>query len=211
MFSDIFLASGGVINWNNGDVTITHSANALAFAGTTAAGINGYSFDMAAGAIASEAHGIDVTAAGTMAGGKSLVGLNVAVTPAGSAGVWAAGIYAKVVQSGSKTVNGYIAGAELEVVLADGYALSDNAVLVLNFNSANTQLSNCAHAAYIFLRDYSAGDKINKLFWFGDAAIGSGSATSLVTTSADKNQTHAIKCEVGTTTLWLMATTNTPT
>lgn len=33
MWSDLFLASGGVINWNNGDVTLTHSANQLAFAG----------------------------------------------------------------------------------------------------------------------------------------------------------------------------------
>lgn len=41
MWSDLFLASGGVINWNNGDVTATHSANALAFAGAA----NGYSFD----------------------------------------------------------------------------------------------------------------------------------------------------------------------
>lgn len=40
-WSDAFLATGGVINWNNGDVTITHSANALAFAGAT----GGYSFD----------------------------------------------------------------------------------------------------------------------------------------------------------------------
>lgn len=40
-FSDLFLASGGVINWNNGDVTVTHSTNALAFAGAS----SGYSFD----------------------------------------------------------------------------------------------------------------------------------------------------------------------
>lgn len=33
MWSDLFLASGGVINFNAGDVTLTHSANALAFAG----------------------------------------------------------------------------------------------------------------------------------------------------------------------------------
>jgi len=32
-WSDLFLASGGVINWNNGDVTITHSANTLSMAG----------------------------------------------------------------------------------------------------------------------------------------------------------------------------------
>ena len=28
-WSDLFLASGGVINWNNGDMTITHAANVL--------------------------------------------------------------------------------------------------------------------------------------------------------------------------------------
>lgn len=28
-WSDLFLASGGVINWNNGDVTLTHAANVL--------------------------------------------------------------------------------------------------------------------------------------------------------------------------------------
>lgn len=40
-FSDVFLASGGVINWDSSDVTITHSANTLAFAGAT----SGYTFD----------------------------------------------------------------------------------------------------------------------------------------------------------------------
>jgi len=33
MWSDAFLASGGVINFDNGDVTMTHSANLLAIAG----------------------------------------------------------------------------------------------------------------------------------------------------------------------------------
>ena len=35
MWSDLFLASGGVINWNNGDVTITHAAATLTVAGAT--------------------------------------------------------------------------------------------------------------------------------------------------------------------------------
>lgn len=34
-WSDLFLASGGVINFNAGDVTITHSSNVLAFAGAS--------------------------------------------------------------------------------------------------------------------------------------------------------------------------------
>jgi len=40
-FSDLFLDTGGVINFEAGDVTITHSANALAFAGVT----GDYTFD----------------------------------------------------------------------------------------------------------------------------------------------------------------------
>ena len=40
MWSDLFLASGGVINWNNGDITITEAADQLQFALATS-----YSFD----------------------------------------------------------------------------------------------------------------------------------------------------------------------
>lgn len=40
-WADLFLDSGAVINFDSGDVTITHSANSLAFAGAS----NGYSYD----------------------------------------------------------------------------------------------------------------------------------------------------------------------
>ncbi len=43
MWADLFLASGGVVNFSNGDVTITHAANDLRFAGAT----GGYRFDAA--------------------------------------------------------------------------------------------------------------------------------------------------------------------
>lgn len=55
MWSDLFLASGGVINWNAGDVTITHSANTLTFAGAS----TGYVFDSTVAAT-------NITASGTI-------------------------------------------------------------------------------------------------------------------------------------------------
>jgi hypothetical protein len=40
-WSDLFLATGGVINWNAGDVTITHGLNDLQFAGAAEYGFTG--------------------------------------------------------------------------------------------------------------------------------------------------------------------------
>jgi hypothetical protein len=41
-WADLFLGSGAVVNWNAGDVTLTHSANTLTWAGATS-----YTFDVA--------------------------------------------------------------------------------------------------------------------------------------------------------------------
>lgn len=59
MWSDLYLASGAVMNWNAGDVTLTHSANALAFAGAS----SGYSFDATVKASAND--GAALGASGT--------------------------------------------------------------------------------------------------------------------------------------------------
>lgn len=60
MWSDLFLASGAVINFNNGDVTVTHSANTLAFAGAS----SGYTFDAVAKPSANDAAALGSTTVG---------------------------------------------------------------------------------------------------------------------------------------------------
>jgi hypothetical protein len=50
MWSDLFLASGGVINWANGNVTITHSSNILDIAGASNVSI-GATADFLAGSV----------------------------------------------------------------------------------------------------------------------------------------------------------------
>jgi len=50
MWSDLFLASGGVINWNNGNVTLTHTAGKLVLAAPApTSGINAFEVTMTGG------------------------------------------------------------------------------------------------------------------------------------------------------------------
>lgn len=49
MWSDLFLASGAVVNWNNGDVTLTHSADLLTIAGGTLKLIAGTTYHVESG------------------------------------------------------------------------------------------------------------------------------------------------------------------
>ena len=67
-WADLFLASGAVINFNNGDVTVTHSANALAFAEAST-----YTFDgTIAGAAQTLSGALTVTGTASLNGGGTL-------------------------------------------------------------------------------------------------------------------------------------------
>jgi len=55
-FSDVFLAEGGVINWDSGDATLTQAGNVVTLAGATFAGT------------LSTAAQTNITSVGTLAG-----------------------------------------------------------------------------------------------------------------------------------------------
>ena len=151
------------------------------------------------GVVVSEEHGFDLAVTGTMASGTGMVGLNVAVTPAGTAAAWVSGIYAKVTQGTTKRVDGYISGAEFEVVNTNTNP-SDWFPLVLNANSTN----NGQHSAYIALRSYGTL-ALNQLLWIEDQTIGSdGNTTSLVSANNPAACTHTIRFMIDNTAYWIM-------
>jgi len=90
-FSDLFLASGGVINWANGDVTITHATNTLTFAGAA----SGYQFDGLVAPIANDGAALGNTSLGWsdlfVASGAVLNFNNGNVTVTHSAGILTVG------------------------------------------------------------------------------------------------------------------------
>ena len=80
MWGDLFLASGSVINWDNGDITLTHSAAQLTFGGDDAVEIDFNNHEMTnvdinSGAIDGTAIGAASAAAGTFTTATNATGL----------------------------------------------------------------------------------------------------------------------------------------
>lgn len=157
-------------------------------------------------AISGEEHLVDLTYGGTLSSGDGMVGLNVAVTPSGTAAAWVSGIYAKVTQGATKAVNGYISAAELEVINAAAN-VSDWFVLVLN--AQNNGANQGSHSSYIALRDYGSLD-IASLLWVGDHSIGTNDTAVLMSSTGAKTHSHSIRFIVGSTPYWIMCTSTGP-
>lgn len=81
-WSDLFLASGAVINFNASDVLITHSSNTLAFSGAS----NGYTFDVPI-AVASGGSGRGTaTAYAVICGGTTSTAAHQSIASVGTSG-----------------------------------------------------------------------------------------------------------------------------
>lgn len=157
--------------------------------------------------ISGEEHALDVDYAGLCSSGDSMVGLDVSVTPAGSAATWVSGIFAKVNQTSTKAVSGYLCAAELEINLGGSYNPSDWAVLVLNSNDDNTGSN--SNNAVILVRDYGNREPANFVRLY-DTTPGSGSPTALFTAETSGTLSHLLRIMVGTTPYWIMVTDDVP-
>ena len=220
---DLFFATGAVINFNSGDVTLTHASNLLkleggAFnAGVDAAGVDVKMFGATASAyaewdasadrfnvvtvsgraITGEEHAVDITNGGTCSSGDSMVGLNVVTTASGSAASWVSGLYVKATQA-SKVVNGYICAAELELA-STAAGSSDLAVLVLNSTNTLTG-SPPACVPLIMAREYGASGGYANAFLrvFGDTGQGTiaGFNVSTLVTEVQDGYEAGCRCAI---------------
>ncbi len=169
--------------------------------------------DVALSSGAAEVHGFALDLTGTLASGGSTVAANITNTCAGTAGAWACGLFVKTIQA-AKYVNGYLCAAEFELNSTAADA-SDNSVVVLN-STRNHTGSPPAADPYIMLREYGTTYANVFVRVFGDTgqgAINATNAATLVTQVADnyeQNANCAVRCMVGSTPVWLIASSTAP-
>jgi hypothetical protein len=147
-----------------------------------------------------EVRTLALEAEGTLASGSGLVGYNITTTTAGTAGSWACGIYAKVVQGTTKNVNGYLDAAEFEVVNTCA-TVSDWFVVSLQANS----VANGSHSSFIALRDYGS-TPCQSMMWLGPEITAGvdGDTTSLIAATVGTTNNYTIRVLYHDTPLWIM-------
>lgn len=154
--------------------------------------------------ITGEEHAVDVSHAGELSSGESIVGVNVAVAPTGTAGLWASAFFGKVTVVGNALPGtGYCSGAEFEVNYSSGITPSDMWVLSLN---AGNNSSMSPNSAFIALHQYGSALMLN-LFCAPQDSVGTyGEAKMVCACNASTTPDKTVRIRVGSTTLYLLAT-----
>lgn len=156
--------------------------------------------------ITGEDHAVDISYVGTIASGEAMVGCNVVVTPAGTAGQWASAFYGKVELTDANNPipgTGYASGAEFEVTVGSGTTPTDIGILVLNDSIS------CAHAsrsAYIWCREYGSTEPI-AFFNLYDSTRDSASDAIILSQCPQTPFDTTIRCLAGTTPIYLYGST----
>lgn len=165
MWSDVFLASGSVVNWNNGDVTLTHSANSLAFAGGTS-----YTFDAMISPAASD---------GAALGSASVMWSDLFLASGGVVN-WNNGDVTATHAANTLTFggasSGYLFDAAVAPSASDGAALGSTSLMwsdaflasgaVLNWNNGDVTITHAANSLLV------AGGEL-------EVSVGAANATGL--------------------------------
>src|SRR3989344_1424493 len=187
-----------------GTMTIGGSAQTglITIRGGGVGNVNAIDLTAALGTVTTEAHGLDVVTTGTMGTSGNIVGVNSVLTPVGSGGTWASGVYGKVVQATAQRVSGYLSGGEFEVSNSFATASNEMFPLVLDANS-NTYHPN---SAYIWAQDF--GDaKIPNLIKITGATIGTGNMVQTIV-EATVASTHSLKIMINGTAYYIPLNTS---
>ncbi|OGI84548.1 hypothetical protein A3F97_01730 [Candidatus Nomurabacteria bacterium RIFCSPLOWO2_12_FULL_41_10] len=183
-----------------GTMTIGGSAQTglITIRGGGVGNVNAIDLTAALGTVTTEAHGLDVVTTGTMGTSGNIVGVNSVLTPVGSGGTWASGVYGKVVQATAQRVSGYLSGGEFEVSNSFATASNEMFPLVLDANS-NTYHAN---SAFIWAQDFGSAEIPNLIKLSG---ITEGD-TALFSDDAGDNLavTHTLKIRIDDVDYWIL-------
>ncbi len=130
---------------------------------------------------------------------------DVALTMDGTSGAFATAGFFKITHPTTKAVSGYFCALELEAI---NTCVTTSNWCVLSLNSMNNG-SRGSYEAFIKCNDYGSSE-MQSLFYIPHHTIETTTPASMVSTATDQNATHNIRIVVGTTVMYLLATTTVP-
>lgn len=203
MWSDLFLASGAVINFNNGDVTLTHSTDHLLVEGgwlrltRTFTTVSGNNYSLRADSYPT-----------LVSGASAIAVMGIAECLAGTGGVNAIGGNFIGEMDSTKRITGFLTAVTASLINGAD-AMGGMGCVEMTWKNTATAPSapGSANHAYMIMRDYSTGGGTVccSLFWFGDITVGSASASALICENGSAGTaSHVIRFMVGNTPYWIL-------
>ena len=133
-------------------------------------------------------------------------GVNFTGASTSGASGWVSTMFASMSNPADSGVTGYYSVLELELTNA---CVTSCAYAPLVLNILENAQASLDYSCFIHFRDYGTYEP-TLFFWIGDATIATTDGDKMVSTGVEKDATHYIGIRVGTTKMWLLATTTTP-